>query len=196
MSNPYSNLSASPEEIAEIGEKGMFSIRGQLDGEQSEDFVERERHIGLFIGKEEFLLPIAAVEEIIMLPPITYVPQGPKFVDGVINLRGVILAAINMRRLMGLTKGTVTSASRIIIVREGDHWFGLIVDGISFVVAPLPQEIEPTKLTSARSGADLICGICKHNNKITGVLDLQKILAAAAGGKLQAEEEEPTEESA
>ena len=175
----------------------MFSIRGQLDGELSEDFVEREQHIGLFVGKEEFIMPIAAVEEIIMLPPITYVPHGPKFVDGVINLRGVILAAINMSRLMGLSKGKATSASRVIIVREGEHRYGLIVDGISFVVAPLPQEIEPTKITSTRSGSELICGICKHNNKITGVLDLQRILATAAGGKLNADDEdESTLESA
>jgi purine-binding chemotaxis protein CheW len=181
-------------ELPELQEKGMFSIRGQLDGELSEDFVEREQHIGLFVGKEEFLMPIAAIEEIIMLPPITYVPQGPKYVDGVINLRGVILAAINMRRVMGLSKGGPSSASRVIIVREGDHRFGLIVDGISFVVAPLPQEIEPTKLTSKRSGTELICGICKHNNKITGVLSLQKILSVAAGGKLNIEDPEDSDE--
>jgi|GEM_PF-185004 len=196
MSDSYDTPIGTTSDFGETNEKGMFSIRGQLDGELSEDFVERERHIGLFIGKEEFLLPIAPVEEIIMLPPITYVPQGPKYVDGVINLRGVILAAINMRRLMGLSKGQVTNASRIIVVKEGEHWFGLIVDGISFVVSPLPQEIEPAKLTSARSGTELISGICKHNNKITGVLDLQKILVAAAGGKLTSPEEESAEESA
>jgi len=189
MSDIFDNPDGMPSQ-----EKGMFSVRGKLDGDLSEDFVEREQLIGLFVGKEEFLMSIAAVEEIIMLPPITYVPQGPRFVDGVINLRGVILAAINMRRLMGLPKGEITGASRVIIVRDGDHRFGLIVDGISFVVAPLPQEIEPTKLTSKRSGSELICGICKHNNKITGVLDLQKILSAAAGGKLDAEDDDEDHE--
>lgn len=161
-----------------------------MDGEQTEDFIEREQLIGLFIAKEEFLLPIASIEEIIMLPPITYVPQGPKFIDGVINLRGVIIPAVNMRRLMGVARGTPTSATRVIIVKEMDHRFGLIVDGISFVIAPLPQEIEPHKLSSKGGASEFISGICKHNNKITGVLDLQKILHAAAEGRLTESEQD------
>ena len=64
----------------------IFAIHGDLDGEKLSEFQEREQFIGLSIGTEEFLLPIAVVREIIMLPPITFVPNAPEYVEGVINL--------------------------------------------------------------------------------------------------------------
>src|SRR5689334_15132593 len=96
---------------------GLFAVHGNLDGGKDAEFVEREQFIGLIIGKEEFLLSIVVVHEINMLMPITYVPFAPQFVDGVINLRGKILPAINMRKLMGVERGQITPTTRIIIVR-------------------------------------------------------------------------------
>ena len=91
---------------------GMFTIHGELDGEKVSEFQEREQFIGLFVGKEEFLLPIASVREIIMLPPITYVPNSSEFVDGVINLRGTILPAVNMRKMLDIERGETDCAHR------------------------------------------------------------------------------------
>ncbi|MCB9229006.1 MAG: purine-binding chemotaxis protein CheW [Deltaproteobacteria bacterium] len=159
---------------------GIFAIRGNLDGETEEEFTEKEQFIGLKIGDEEFYLPIAAVNEIVMLIPITYVPQSGKMIEGVINLRGTILPAINLRKMMGLKKGTVTPATRIIIVRHNDMLIGLIVDTITYVHSIYPSEIETQTLPGKGMGSDLVTRISKNGSNITGILDISKIFSHAS----------------
>lgn len=170
---------------------GLFAIRKSLDGEQLAEFVDKEQFIGIKVGKEEFLLTISVVNEIIMLPTITYVPNSPQFVEGVVNLRGTILPVINIRKMMGLSKGEVTSTTRIIICKDESVSFkvGLLVDAITFVVALLPDEIVRQSLPAGASDADLISGVSKNGSKVVGIIDLGKILSVAADGKSLSEDE-------
>lgn len=177
---------------------GLFAIRRSLDGEQAAEFVDKEQFIGIKIGKEEFLLTISVVNEIIMLPTITYVPNCPKFIEGVVNLRGTILPVINIRKMMGLPKGEVTSTTRIIICKDESVNFkvGLLVDAITFVVALLPDEIVKQSLPAGTADADLISGISKNGSKVVGIVDLSKILTAAADGKGLSDDETESRDNA
>lgn len=167
-------------------QSSIFAIHGDLDGEKQSEFVEREQFIGLVIGKEEFMMPIASVREIIMLAPITYVPHAPEFVEGVINLRGSILPVINVRKMMGMSRSKLTVAARIIITRAEDVAFGILVDGITYVMALLPNEIEHQSLPGKGTGAEFIGSISKQGEKISGILDVSRILRCAAGDRLDA----------
>lgn len=166
---------------------GLFTVHGDLDGEKITEFQEREQFIGLVVSGEEFLLPIAAVREINMLTPITFVPNAPEYVDGVINLRGTIVPAINMRKLMGMGRGQPSGATRVIITRFEGISFGLIVDGITYVVALLPSEIDHQSLPGKGMGAEFIGSVSKQGAKISGILDLARILKEVAG-TLEAED--------
>lgn len=170
---------------------GLFAIRKSLDGEQSAEFVDKEQFIGIKVGKEEFLLTISVVNEIIMLPTITYVPNSPQYVEGVVNLRGTILPVINLRKMMGLSKGDVTSTTRIIICKDDSVNFkvGLLVDAITFVVSLLPDEIVKQSLPAGTADVDLISGVSKNGSKVVGIVELTKILTAAADGKSLSDEE-------
>ena len=165
-------------------QQGIFAVHGDLDGEKNTEFQDREQFIGVIIGAEEFLMPISAVREIIMVPPITFVPNALEHIDGVLNLRGTIIPAINMRKMMGIARGKQTAANRIIIVRHEGMTFGMIVDGITYVVALLPDEIENQTLPGKGTGAELIGSISKQGSKICGILDLQRVLKAACGGEI------------
>lgn len=156
----------------------IFAIHGDLDGETTDqtEFVEREQFIGLVIGGEQFLFPISAVREIIMLIPITFVPNAPKYIEGVINLRGSILPAVNMRKMMGFPRGEVTAAARMIVVRFQEVNCALLVDGITYVTALLPSEIQQQSLPGKGGGAEFIGGIAKHGNKVCGIIDMTRIL--------------------
>jgi purine-binding chemotaxis protein CheW len=176
----------------------IFAIHGDLDGEKAHggDFVEREQFIGLIVGAEEFLLPISAVREIIMLVPITFVPNAPEFIDGVINLRGTILPAVNMRKMMGVPRGDITSAARIIVVRIEDVTCALLVDGITYVIALLPSEIEHQTLPGKGTGAEFLGSIAKNGAKVCGILDLTRVLRALAPAGLEDNEDEASSQAA
>lgn len=165
-------------------EAGIFAVRGSLDGEVGEQYSEKEQFIGLKIDDEEFYLPIAIVSEIVMLVPITFVPQSGKFIEGVINLRGTILPAINLRKMMNLPKGQASPATRIIIVKHLDLHVGIIVDAITYVISLYPSEIENQSLPGKTTGSDLISRISKNGDKVTGIIDITKVFYSAGEGKL------------
>ena len=169
---------------------GIFAIRGNLDGDLEEEYSEKEQFIGLKIEGEEFYLPIAIVSEIVMLPPITFVPQSGRFIEGVINLRGTILPAINLRKMMSLPKGEATPSTRIIIVKHLDMHIGLIVDAITYVISLYPSEIEDQSLPGKSTGSDLISRISKNGDKVTGIIDFTKVFYTAGEGKLNLDNED------
>lgn len=166
---------------------GIFAIRGKLDGEKSQDFVLKEQFIGIVIGDKEFLLPISVVCEIVMVKPITLVPGCPKMIEGVFNIRGIIMPAINLRRMMGMSPGSGGATSRIIVVKNnslGDgnaELVGLLVDGISFVASLFPTQIENPAIATKIAGADLIMSIAKLDNRVIGIVDVNKVIGVAAG---------------
>ena len=171
-------------ETVGTGYAGLFAIKKSLDGDISTEFVDRTQFIGTKVSGEEFLLNIDVINEIIMLTPITFVPNSAKYIEGVINLRGTILPVIIVRKMMGMPRGTPTAATRIIICKEETHNIrvGLLVDHITFVVAMLPDSVDAASPPLATSGHDLLSGVSKEGNQIRGVLDLVKILTIAADG--------------
>ncbi|SMF13798.1 chemotaxis protein CheW [Pseudobacteriovorax antillogorgiicola] len=156
----------------------MFAIRGDLDGgKETQDYADVKQFIGLHIGEEEFLLPIEVMNEIIMVNQLTFVPGAPRFIEGVINLRGTILPAINLRSMMGLKTAPPTSHSRIIIAHFEEIMIGLIVDGITYVISLKPDDVQNQTLPGKGPGTELISGISKRGEKVNGILDIAKIIS-------------------
>lgn len=156
----------------------MFTVRGELDGDQNApDFSNARQFIGLMIDKEEFLLPIEVTNEIIMMNQMTFVPRAPKFIDGVINLRGTILPAINLRKMLGIPLTHFNGQCRIIIARCENVNVGLIVDAITFVITLGQDQLQIQGLHNKGTSSELISMISKRGNQMNGILDIAKILA-------------------
>ncbi len=159
-------------------DQSMFSIKGDLDGgKENPNFANIRQYIGLLIGGEEFLLPIEVTNEIIMLNQLTFVPRAPRFVEGVINLRGTIVPAINLRKMLGLPNEVPTHHSRIIIAHYEEVMVGLIVDGITYVISVNADQLQQQVLPSKGSGTELISTISKRGSQVNGVIDITKVLA-------------------
>lgn len=170
-------------------DNGIFAIRGDLDGtKKAADYSEVRQFIGLLIANEEFLLPIEVMNEIIMIHQLTFVPRSPTYIEGVINLRGKILPAINLRKMMGYSTVAPTQASRIIIANYEEVVTGLIVDGITYVISLDPDQVEEQTLSSKGNGAELIKGISKRGEQVNGILDIAKVLTEVGYNKSESHE--------
>lgn len=104
----------------------------------------RERQFLLFrLGEDEFALPIEAVDEVTRVPDrITRVPKAPKFLEGVINLRGDLLPVVDQRRRFDMPPFE-GGGRRLIVVRTDRHRAGLIVDSVSEVRRHAESAIDP-----------------------------------------------------
>ena len=118
------------------------------DQEKDEDgmakeVMDEEQVVCFRIEKEEYGIDIMKVQEIIRIDEITKVPNAPRFVEGIVNLRGNVLPVLDMRTRFGLDKDERTEQNRIIVVDISGRTTGIIVDSVSEVLRIPRNQIEP-----------------------------------------------------
>ncbi|HID29259.1 MAG TPA: purine-binding chemotaxis protein CheW, partial [Desulfobacterales bacterium] len=116
-----------------------------------------------WVDREEYGIEIMKVQEIIRIDEITAVPNAPRFVEGIVNLRGNVLPVLDMRTRFGLDKGERTEQNRIIVVDISGKTTGIIVDSVSEVLRIPRKQIEfpPDFITEAGVEGRYIEGIGK-----------------------------------
>ncbi len=136
--------------------------------------------VGFRIGDEEFGVDILMVQEIIRLPAITPIPNSPRFILGMINLRGRVIPIIDLRqrlRINGKNPAEAGRTMRILILEMDSHQTGFIVDSVSEVMKVPEAEIEPTPhLLTLSIDARYIEGVIKLANRLLILLDFTQIL--------------------
>jgi purine-binding chemotaxis protein CheW len=136
-----------------------------------------ELHLVTFaLDREEFGIPIAQVREVIRVAEITRVPQARQHVRGVTNLRGRILAVIEIRTRMGLPPAEITPKSRVVVVGVHERTLGILVDGVSQVVKVPTKTVAPAPEEILSPGTDYITGVARWNSRLIILLDLEKVL--------------------
>jgi len=134
------------------------------------------------LGKEIFALDIETVREVLELTSITKIPRTPKFMRGVINLRGHAVPVVDMRLKLGMSQGEDTVDTCIIIVEiEFDGEFtvmGALVDSVREVFEMTPDSIEPAPKMGAAINAEYIKGMGRQNGQFIIIIDINKIFSA------------------
>lgn len=136
-----------------------------------------ELHLLTFLlDREEFGIPVTQVREVIRVSEITRVPQAPAHVRGVANLRGRILAVVELRSRVGLPPAELTPRSRVVVVEVRGRVLGVLVDAVSQVtkvpqasVAPAPEEV-------LAADVDYLTGVARWDSRLIILLDLEKVL--------------------
>ncbi len=129
------------------------------------------------LAGEEYALDVANVREIIRLDRITRVPRAPPWVEGVINLRGMVTTVVDIRRRLALPVAPPDSNTRIVIVEQGDIVVGLVVDAVMEVIRPRSEELVEAPVLLARAQlTSFVSGIARLGNRILIMLDLAKVL--------------------
>jgi purine-binding chemotaxis protein CheW len=135
------------------------------------------RQLATFVvGAQEYALDIMRIKEIINPVPITQVPGAPGFMEGVIELRGVILPVVDLRKRFELPATPVTRASKYVLVTLDDKIVALIVDGVSEFLRKPPSDIRPTPSLVPGQEARFFAGVCHHNGRILMLLDIDRVL--------------------
>jgi purine-binding chemotaxis protein CheW len=136
-----------------------------------------ELHLVTFaLDREEFGIPIGQVREVIRVTDITRVPQALPHVRGVTNLRGRVLAVIEIRTRLGLPLAAITPRSRIVVVGIGERMLGILVDGVSQVVKVPTSAVTPAPEEVVAPGTDYITGVARWSSRLIILLDLEKVL--------------------
>lgn len=139
---------------------------------------------GLYLG-----IDVRDVQEVIRCQPMTRVPTAPPVVRGLINLRGQIVTALDLRRRLELPAAGAPESPINVVVRDDDSAISLLVDDIGDVVEVTEAEYEPSPETLTGVARELIRGAYKLDARLLLILDVEKTVgqwAAADGSKAAA----------
>jgi purine-binding chemotaxis protein CheW len=126
---------------------------------------------GLYFG-----IDVREVQEVLQYQDMVRVPLAADVVEGLINLRGQIVTAIDLRRRLGLPERTSGEDPMNVVVRSDDGAVSLLVDEIGDVVEVDDRSFEqPPENVSGRA-RDLIEGVYKLEGQLLLVLDAQKAI--------------------
>ena len=142
------------------------------DGNQLDNVVQL---VGFVIGDEEYAVPILSIQEIIKPFEWTRVPQVPKYILGVFNLRGAVIPLLDLRAKFGLQEKKHSDETRFIVMRHGDDVAGFVIDRLTMAIRIDKANIGPAPDTV--SGDDtIIDGVGKQEDKIITILKVHKLL--------------------
>lgn len=136
-----------------------------------------------FIVRDLFLgVPIAQVREVLRRQELTPVPGASETVRGLMNLRGHIVAALDLGRALGLAARTDTADLMSVVTRTREGELSLLVDEIGDVIEA-QEPFAPPPETLPSSVRDAVCGVHELPERLLLVLDVDNVGRRALGDR-------------
>lgn len=126
--------------------------------------------VEFMLAYERYAIDTAFVREVHPLKDITALPGAPPFVAGIVNVRGRIVTAIDMKRLFDLPAKGLTDFNKLIILDDGQMEFGLLVDAV--------LAVQRLALTDIQAGLPTLTGV--RANYLQGVTAQRVVILNAA----------------
>ena len=136
-----------------------------------------ERQFCTFYLEDRFFgVEVERVQEVFRYQEMTQVPLAPSAVRGLINLRGQIITAIDLRRRLGMKDLPEDQKPMNVVIRTDDDVVSLLVDRIEDVLEVGDEALEPPPETLDEVARKLILGVYKLKDSLLLTLDTQKTL--------------------
>lgn len=130
------------------------------------------------LGSEEYGIDILKVQEIRGYDAVTTIANTPEFIKGVINLRGIIVPIVDMRIKFHLGKVEYDQFTVVIILNVANRVVGIVVDGVSDVIALTAEQIRPAPEFSSSMDTQYIMGLGTVDDRMIIVMDIEKLMTS------------------
>lgn len=143
--------------------------------------TECRQYVSFLINGELMGVPVSVVQEVLTAQQIAQTPLARPEVAGLLNLRGQIVTAVNLRRRLGLPEQHDGESKMNVVVRYQGESFSLLVDDVGDVITVDGQEIEPPPRTLDSRWRSLVNGVIRLESTLFVLLDLPVVLNLDSG---------------
>ncbi|URA10572.1 chemotaxis protein CheW [Thermospira aquatica] len=134
-----------------------------------------EQFVTFFVGDKLFAVNIFDVREVVRFEKIIPIPDAPAYVEGVANLRGIVLPVIALRKRLGFGE-TDLSRAKIVVVMVEDILVGMLVDQIDRVIHVSKDHIQDAAGLSLSGAAQhFVDGIIQQGEEIIYRVDIRRL---------------------
>lgn len=162
-----------------------MTFSGLNFSESGADKICRAIQLACFrLADEMYALDIMRIKEIIRPQKLTTVPKAPAFVDGMINLRGMVIPVVDLRKRFGLPPLSVDRKTRVIICAISAKFVGLMVDEVVEVRRYLRHEVKPSPNFIQEKEAGFFLAVCQREHDLVMLVDLERIFTVSEIGAL------------
>jgi len=145
-----------------------------------------QQFVGFKLQGQEYAFPIEQIREIVIPSQLTSLPQVPDYIQGVCNLRGVIIPIVNLRRLFAMPASAIDTDSRTIVVNVGTRTMGCLVDSVTQVHRFTSDTIQPAPEIVQSGRTAYITGFAKVDGAPLILLNIEELLEPAKLDKVHA----------
>jgi purine-binding chemotaxis protein CheW len=128
------------------------------------------------VRKQEFALSIRAIREIRGWITSTPLPHAPSYIKGMINLRGSVLAIIDLAERLGLPSVPPHGASVVVVIEHGERVVGLLVDAVSDILTATEEMRQVAPETGSAASREYVEGLLMRDKQIISVLSIEAIM--------------------
>lgn len=142
--------------------------------------ADSRQFVSFLINDELMGVPVSLVQEVLTAQKIAPTPLARQEVAGLLNLRGQIVTAVNLRRRLGLPERDADEPSMNVVVRHLGESFSLLVDDVGDVISVDGVRSEPPPRTLDARWRNLVSGVIRLEDRLFIVLDLAAVLCLDA----------------
>ncbi len=135
-------------------------------------------YLSFVLGEAQYGIDILKVQEIRTYEPPTRIANTPAFIKGVINLRGNIVPIIDLRVKFGLPEQRYDTQTVVIVLNVAKRTIGVVVDGVSDVLAVPASEIKPPPELSGALDTQYLLGLATVGGQMLIIIDIEKLLSS------------------
>lgn len=140
-----------------------------------------DQYLTFIMAEEEYGVDILSVQEIRGWESVTPIPNSPRHIRGVINLRGTIVPIIDLRLQFGMKEieyGPLTVVIVLKVITEsGDRIVGIVVDAVSDVYSLKSDEMKPAPDLGENVNTSYIKGLVNVNETMVILLEIHRLLS-------------------
>jgi purine-binding chemotaxis protein CheW len=162
------------------GKKILDQVRRTQQDQLTTETIEspHQQYLSFLLNEDWYGLSVYELVEVLPLPKITRVPSVPDHILGVINLRGEVLSAIDLKSFFGLPQGEPTEDQALIVVEHAGMRTGLLVDDIGDLVNLAPEDLSEEPLLAGTSQRVFFEGAAPWGEGFLTVIRLEGIFQA------------------
>jgi len=151
----------------------MQNIQAEKDTAQG-----RREFLSFVLGDAQYCIDILKVQEIRTYEAPTRIANTPAFIKGVMNLRGNIVPIIDLRVKFGLPEQRLDTQTVVIVLNVAKRTVGVVVDGVSDVIAVAAADIKPAPELAAALDTRYIQGLATVGGQMMILVDIERLMTS------------------